>query len=113
MIIRHTLRFVHMIGAGYFSARPPTPAQRRSTVGPRPARPILFDVRLDATPPSYEILFLAELDSDHRIAQVPFVEVPASPANAFQHAFGEFRRLSDDDVGRLRTRAELIDRTRT
>lgn len=84
----------------------------QSTVGKpkNPPRPILFDLHLDALPPSYEILFMAELDSDHRVARVPFKELPASEALAFSHAFSEFQQLTEDDIDRHRRASTLIDR---
>jgi hypothetical protein len=90
----------------------PTPASAEIPMETKPSRPILFDVHLDANPPSFEILFLAELDSDYRIAQVPLRELPASRAIAFQHAYSEFEQLTPSELDQLRKRSELVDRTK-
>jgi hypothetical protein len=77
----------------------------------RPFRPIYFGLRLEATPPSYEVLFLAELDSDHRIAAVQFRDDPAVDPDPLRLGFVEFTRLQPDEIERLRMSAELVDRT--
>jgi hypothetical protein len=78
---------------------------------PRLFRPIFFGLRLEASPPSYEVLFPAELDSDHRIAVVPFQDDPFVGPDAMRQGFIEFTRLEPDEIERLRESAESIDRT--
>jgi hypothetical protein len=79
----------------------------------RPPRPIFFGLRLEATPASYEVLFLAELDSDHRIAAVPFRDDPSADPDPMRLGFIEFTQLEPDEMEKLRTSAELIDRNQT
>jgi len=78
--------------------------------GRKSPRPILFGLRLDADPASYEILFLADIDSDHRIALVPFSEDPLTAADPLRLAFAEFSRLDPREAERYRRSAELIER---
>jgi hypothetical protein len=56
---------------------------------------------LAADPPVYEILFLALLDDDHRVARVAFPS-PLSPGISQQEAFmvaaSELERLSHEEI---------------
>ena len=80
----------------------------------KPLNPIIWGVRLDDEPPCFEILFLARLDDDHRVARVPFAVPPRAGTperDALMAARKELDRLSSEAVIALARAAELTDRS--
>lgn len=78
-------------------------------------RPIVWDVVLDARPPYYEILFLDQVNGDHRLAKVPFVQAPPADIDrtaALVRANGEMEQLSLERRVEALKGAEVIDRRR-
>ena len=72
-------------------------------------RAIIWGVRLGDPPPSYEILFLAQLDDDHRVVRLPFQNPPQDETRAFIAAREELdRRQALIELARS---AELLDRS--
>ena len=74
-------------------------------------RAIIWGVRLGDPPPSYEILFLAQLDDDHRVVRLPFQNPPQNETQAFTAARKELDHLPRQALIELARTAELLDRS--
>jgi hypothetical protein len=73
--------------------------------------PILFGLDLDATPPAFEILFLADDERNNCVAWVPF-DRPVTNANeAHAQAQRQIERMSQEDLRSLECTAALLERS--
>ncbi len=76
-------------------------------------RPIVWGVFLNESPPCFEILFLAQLDDDHRVARVPFtaaVPLGTPEREAMQIAREELDQVPVERINEIARSAQLIDR---
>jgi hypothetical protein len=79
-----------------------------------PIKRILWDVNQAAGPCEFEILFVARLDDDHRVAHAPFSD-PAHVAGltrdaAIGVAMRELNAIPEERLEQLARSGELLDR---
>jgi hypothetical protein len=73
--------------------------------------PILFGLDLDADPPAFEILFLADDERNNCVAWVPFDQPVKNAAEASRQAQKQIARMSQEDLRNLECTAALLERS--
>ena len=71
--------------------------------------PILFGVDLEATPPSFEILFLMDEENEYCVATVPFSRPVKNVDDANRLAQRQLSNLSREDLHDLECSAAHIE----
>jgi hypothetical protein len=73
--------------------------------------PILFGIDLESNPPAFEILFLAEQESNNCVAWVPFDRPVRNADDAHRQAQRQLARMSQEDLRNLECTAALLERS--
>jgi hypothetical protein len=73
--------------------------------------PILFGLDLEADPPAFEILFLADDERNNCVAWVPFDRPVKDAGDASRQAQQQIARMSQEDLRNLECTAALLERS--
>lgn len=73
--------------------------------------PIVFGIDLESDPPAFEILFLAEQESDNCVAWVPFDKPVKSAEDANAQAQQQLAKLSAEELHNLECTAARLEQS--